>query len=75
MRISCVMWTLSLNMTGQISLLYHLPTLIGTLHSLKLTTITVSKVIVDVIQSTLPHNLSLWLVSIQQLGSYSDLIS
>ena len=41
-------------MTGQISSLYHLPTLIGTLHFLKLTTITVCKVIVDIIEFTLP---------------------
>ena len=41
-------------MTDQIASLYHLPTLIGTLHFIKMTTITVSKVIVDVIQFILP---------------------
>ena len=54
LAVNLTTWTLSLNMTGQISSLYHLPTLSGTLHSLKLTTITVCKVIVDVIQFTLP---------------------
>ena len=54
LAVNLTTWTLSLNMTGQILSLYHLPTLIGTLHFLKLTTITVTKVIVDVIQFTLP---------------------
>jgi len=54
LAVNLMMWTLSLNMIGQILSLYHLPTLIGTLHFLKLTTITISKVIIDVIQFTLP---------------------
>jgi len=54
LEVNLTTWTLSLNMIGQILPLYHLPTLIGTLHFLKLTTINDSKVIIDVIQFTLP---------------------
>ena len=54
LAVNLTMWTFSLNMISQILSLYHLPTLIGTLHFLKLTTITVTKMIVDVIQFTLP---------------------
>ena len=62
LKSSCIMAVLALNimtstshlnMAVQIMPFYHHPTLIGTLHFLKLTTITVSKVIVDVIQFTL----------------------
>jgi len=54
LTVNLTTWTLSLYMIGQILSLHHLPTLIGTLHFLKLTAITVSKVIIDVIQFTLP---------------------
>ena len=63
-------WTLSLNMTGQISSLYHLHTLIGIMYFLKLTTITVTKVIVDAIQFSLPLT-TFHFVSTAQLKTFN----
>ena len=74
LAVNLTTWTLNLNMTGQTSSLYHLPTLIGTLHFLKLTTITVSKVIVDVIQFTLPLTAFLLVSTINTKASYFSII-